>query len=139
MAPPVEPLARPGLRGSRLVSAAELLLGTAVVLGHSVWKVVPNEVPILFVRGLASYRLREGALSAIGSRRPESWVRTVAIAAGAAALRIGLGEQVVDSRVARLVPACAYLLARRSLWVPVLAHGFIDTVGVVALRVGLAD
>lgn len=214
-------------RGSRVLSAVELLLGAAIVLGHNVWKVVPNEVPVLFVLGLASYRLRDGSFSSIGFRRPDSWIRLLTIAAGAAALRIALGEYVVepltsrvwppivapegineiagspgtaalwlllvwtwaafgeeiayrgyllgraadalgrtpaayaaavalssalfgyghfykgpagivDSGVAGLVLAAAYLLARRSLWAPVLAHGFIDTVGVVALYFGWA-
>lgn len=214
-------------RRSRALSAAELLLGAAVVLGHNVWKNVPNEVPILFLLGLASYRLRDGSFAAIGFRRPGSWVRIVAIAAVAAALRIGLGEYVVDpltarvwpptvapqgsesiagnpgtaalwlllvwtwaalgeeiayrgylfgraadvlrrspaawvfatiatsvlfgyghfykgpsgivdSGVAGLVLAGAYLFAGRNLWAPVLAHGIIDTVGVAALYFGWA-
>jgi membrane protease YdiL (CAAX protease family) len=212
-------------KGSKTLSAVELLLGAAIVLGHNVWKVVPNEVPILFILGLASYRLRDGSFSSIGFRRPESWNRILAVGAGAAALRITLGEYVVepltsrvwppivapsgteaiagnlgtaalwlllvwtfaafgeetayrgyllgraagalnrtpaayvvasvatsvlfgyghfykgpagivDSGVAGLVLAGAYLLARRNLWAPVLAHGFIDTVGIVALYFG---
>lgn len=214
-------------RASRLASAAEALLAAAVVLGHNVWKVLPNEVPVLFVLGLASYRLRNGGFAAIGFRRPESWGRVVSIAAGAAALRLGLGEAIetlaasfwppivapqgineiagnprtallwllivwtfaafgeeiayrgyllgrttealggsraavtiaavassllfglghfykgpagiLDSGVAGLVLAGAYLLARRNLWAAVLAHGFIDTVGIAALYLGWAD
>ncbi len=215
-------------RGSRALSAFELLAGAAIVLGHNVWKVVPNEVPILVVLALVSYRLREGSFAAIGFRRPASWGRIVAIAAGAAAVRIALGDLVVeplaariwppivapggteaiagdplaairwlaliwtfaafgeeiayrgyllgraadalgrspaayaaavalssvlfgyghfykgpagivDSGVAGLVLAGAFLLARRNLWAPVLAHGFIDTFAVVALYLGAAD
>lgn len=218
----------PGLRTSRLLSLVELLAGALIVLGHNVWKVVPNEVPILFVLGFASYRLRNGSFAAIGFRRPGSWARVLAIAAGAATLRLLLGQLVVeplaariwppivapkgaesiagdpksallwllvvwtfaafgeeigyrgwlfgraadvlarsplayafaavvssvlfgyghfykgpagivDSGVAGLVLAGAYLLARRNLWAPVLAHGLIDTVGVVALFFGWAD
>ncbi|MHB0970446.1 MAG: hypothetical protein ACYC7A_19105 [Thermoanaerobaculia bacterium] len=33
----------------------------------------------------------------------------------------------------------AFLLARRNLWAPVLAHDLIDTVGIVALYFGFAD
>jgi membrane protease YdiL (CAAX protease family) len=216
-----------GPRASRLASALEALFAAAVVLGHNVWKVVPNEVPILALVGLASYRLRDGSFGAIGFRRPASWGRIVAIGAGAAALRIGLGEVVetlaarvwppivapeganqiagnpgtallwlllvwtwaafgeeiayrgyllgraaealgrspaayataavassvlfgyghfykgpagiLDSGMAGLVLAGAYFLARRNLWAPVLAHGFIDTVGVVALYFGWVD
>jgi hypothetical protein len=212
-------------RRSRFLSAAEVAFCAAVVLGHNVWKVVPNEVPILFVLGLLSYRLRNGSFSSIGFRRPDSWIRVVAIASGAAALRIALGDYVVeplasrvwppivapdgineiagrpgtallwlllvwtwaafgeeiayrgyllgraadalgrtpaayaaafalssvlfgyghfykgpagivDSGVAGLVLAAAYFLAKRNLWAPVLAHGFIDTVGVVSLYFG---
>ena len=211
----------------RLASGAEALLAAAVVLGHNVWKVLPNEVPILFALGLASYRLRDGGFAAIGFRRPESWGRVVAIAAGAAALRLGLGQAVeavaarfwppivapkgiteiaghpgtallwlglvwtwaafgeevsyrgyllgrsadalgrspaayaaaavassvlfgyghfykgpagiLDSGMAGLVLAGAFFLARRNLWAAVLAHGFIDTAGIVALFFGWAD
>jgi membrane protease YdiL (CAAX protease family) len=216
-----------GPRASRLVGALEALLAAGVVLGHNVWKVVPNEVPILCLLGLASYRLRDGSFASIGFRRPASWARVVAIAAGAAALRIGLGEVVeplaariwppivapqgtneiaghpgtallwlllvwtwaafgeeiayrgyllgrtaealgrsplayaaaavatsvlfgyghfykgpagiLDSGVAGLVLAGAYFLARRNLWAAVLAHGFIDTAGIVALYFGWAS
>ena len=84
-----------------MVSAVELLLGTAIVIGHNVFHVVPNEVPILFVLGLVSVRLRNGGLSAMGFRRPASWRRVVLIALAAAALRIALGEFVVDPLTAR--------------------------------------
>lgn len=214
-------------RGGRLLSAAELLLGAGLVLGHNVWKLLPNEVPILFVLGLASYRLRNGSFSAIGFRRPSSWKRILAIALGAAALRIILGAileplaaqvwppivapagteaiaanpgtalrwlglvwtwaafgeeigyrgwilgraadafgrspaavafaviassvlfgfghfykgpaGILDSGLAGLVLAGAFLLARRNLWAPILAHGFIDTFGIAALFFGWAD
>ena len=59
-------------RDSRALSGLEILLGAAIVLGHNVWKVVPNEVPVLLVLGLASYRLRNGSFAAIGFRRPGS-------------------------------------------------------------------
>ena len=32
----------------RLFSASELLLGAVIVIGHNVFHVLPNEVPILF-------------------------------------------------------------------------------------------
>ena len=45
-APPVGPLAAPS-RGGRTISALEFVIGAAIVLGHNVWRVLPNEVPIL--------------------------------------------------------------------------------------------
>jgi membrane protease YdiL (CAAX protease family) len=38
--------------------------------------------------------------------------------------------------MAGLVLAAAYLLSKRNLWVCILAHGFIDTFGVVGLYFG---
>jgi membrane protease YdiL (CAAX protease family) len=43
---------------------------------------------------------------------------------------------MVDSGMAGLVLGAAYLLSGRNLWVSILAHGFIDTFGVVALFFG---
>jgi membrane protease YdiL (CAAX protease family) len=212
---------------SRLLSGAELLLGTAIVIGHNVFHLVPNEVPILVVLGLVSIRLRSGGWAALGFRRPESWLRIVLLALAAAVLRILLGDLVieplarhfwppivapamanaipgnlrvallsllavwifaafgeeisyrgylttraadlgqgsrsawwlatlfasvlfgyghfykgpagiVDSSVAGLILGTAYLLSGRNLWVCVLAHGFIDTIGVVVLFFGWA-
>ena len=207
------------------MSALELLLGSAVVIGHNVFRVVPNEVPILVVLALVSFRLRDGGWSAMGLRRPESWARVAGIAVAAAALRLALGDLVVepltrriwppavapslaaaipgnlkgaflallvvwtfaafgeevsyrgyllgraadlgrrsaaawwgamvlssvlfgyghfykgpagivDSGVAGLILGAAYLLSGRNLWAPILAHGLIDTTGVVALFLG---
>jgi hypothetical protein len=89
---------------SRTVSAFELLVGGAIVIGHNVFKVLPNEVPILVVLGLASARMRNGGFAALGFRRPASWKRVVAIALAAAALRIVLGAVVIDPLTARFWP-----------------------------------
>lgn len=213
---------------SRLVSAFELILGAAIVLGYNVFKVIPNEVPILFVLGLLSVRLRNGGWAAMGLSRPKSWTRVVLIALAAAVLRIVLGEVLdnlitariwppaiapegaseitgnlmvalkwllvvwtfaafgeeiayrgylltraadlgnrsraawwvgmifvsilfgighyykgpagmIDSGFAGLVLGAAYLISGRNLWVSILAHGFIDTIGVAALYFGLAS
>jgi membrane protease YdiL (CAAX protease family) len=213
---------------SRLVSAFELILGAAIVLGYNVFKVIPNEVPILFVLGLLSVRLRNGGWAAMGLSRPKSWTRVVLIALAAAVLRIVLGEVLdnlitariwppaiapeganeitgnlmvalkwllvvwtfaafgeeiayrgylltraadlgnrsraawwvgmifvsilfgighyykgpagmIDSGFGGLVLGTAYLISGRNLWVSILAHGFIDTIGVAALYFGLAS
>src|SRR5438270_10321422 len=89
----------------RIISAFEFLLGAFIVIGHNVFRVLPNEVPILFVLGLASIRLRDGRWSAIGFRRPESWVRILLIALAAAALRICLGDFVIEPLTGKFWPA----------------------------------
>ena len=89
---------------SRWLSAAELLLGAFIVIGHNVFKILPNEVPILFVLGMISLRLRDGGWGAMGFRRPTSWGRIVLIALAAAALRILLGELVIDPLTALYWP-----------------------------------
>lgn len=86
---------------SRWLSAAELMLGTFIVIGHNVYHIVPNEVPILLVLGLLSLRLRDGGWGAMGLRRPRSWLPTVLIALVAAALRVLLGEFVIEPLTSR--------------------------------------
>lgn len=212
----------------RWLSLAEFVIGSAIVIGHNVYHVIPNEVPILFVLGLISLRVRDGGWRAIGLGWPVSWRKTVVFALVAAAARIFLGQFVidpltahfwpaaiapsgsdeitghvmvalrwlllvwtfaafgeeisyrgylvtraadvggrseaaywigvlavsvlfgighhykgmsgmVDSGMAGLVLGAAYLLSGRNLWVCILAHGFIDTVGVVAAFIGWAN
>ncbi len=213
--------------GQRWISLAELAVGSAIVIGHNVYHVIPNEVPILFVLGLVSFQLRDGSWTAMGLRWPVSWRRTILFALAAAAARLLLGQFVVDpltahywppagapsgmneiadhwwvalewfgliwtfaafgeeigyrgyllnraadaggrskaaywagavivsvlfgygryykgpagivdSGMAGLVLGAAYILSGRNLWVCILAHGFIDTVGVVAVFLGWA-
>ena len=90
------PSPQPGSSRSRGLSALELLLGAFIVIGHNVFHVVPNEVPILFVLGLVSIRWRDGSWSTMGFRRPASWSRLVLIALAAATLRILLGDLVIE-------------------------------------------
>jgi membrane protease YdiL (CAAX protease family) len=105
MSPESSQVSQPGTSGSRILSAFELLLGAFIVIGHNVFHIIPNEVPILFVLGLLSIRLRNGGWSAMGFKRPESWVRIVLIALAAAALRIGLGDLVIEPFAAHFWPA----------------------------------
>ncbi len=224
----VEPATSPGRGLSRPLSGLEFLLCSAIVLGHNVFHLLPNEVPILFVLGLVSTRLREGGWAALGFIRPASWTKTILIAIAAAATRLVLGTLVVDpltahyfpaakapamaetiphnpiaalsalalvwtfaafgeevgyrgyltkraadlgagtraswwaatlvvsvlfgfghfykgpagiidSGIAGLILGAAYLLSGRVLWTTILAHGLIDTTGVVLLFFGLAD
>jgi CAAX protease family protein len=81
---------------SRFLSAFELLFGAFIVIGHNVFHIVPNEVIVLFVLGLISIRLRDGRWSAMGFKRPASWRCILLIALAAAALRILLGQFVVE-------------------------------------------
>ena len=89
----------------RWLSLTEFILGSAVVIGHNVYHVIPNEVPILFVVGLISLRLRDGGWGIMGLRWPDSWRRTVLIAPTAAAARLVLGAVVIDPLTARFWPA----------------------------------
>jgi membrane protease YdiL (CAAX protease family) len=205
---------------SRALSAVELLFGAFIVIGHNVFHIVPNEVIVLFVLGLASIWLRDGKLSSMGFKRPASWRRIFLIAFVAAGVRIVLGQFVIepitgffwpppsapefaneiagnakmallalllvwtfaafgeeiayrgylltraadigrrsttafwvgivvvsilfgfghyykgpsgiiDSGFAGLILGAAYMLAHRNLWACILAHGFIDTFGVI--------
>ncbi len=89
---------------NRGLSLAEFALGSFIVIGHNVFHIVPNEVPILFVLGLVSTRLREGGWAALGLRRPSSWTVTILFAIGAAATRILLGSFVIDPLTAHIWP-----------------------------------
>jgi membrane protease YdiL (CAAX protease family) len=46
---------------------------------------------------------------------------------------------ILDSGIAGVILGAAYLLSGRNLWACVLAHGFIDTFGIIALYSGWAD
>lgn len=212
----------------RCISLAELVVGAAIVIAHNVYRVIPNEVYILFVLGLLSPQLRDGSWMAVGLRWPTSWRRTILFALAAAGLRILLGALVIDpitahfwppaiapsgmneitgrwkvalqwlllvwtfaafgeeigyrgyllrraadaggrtkaaywvgtlvvavlfgyghyykgpagildSGIAGLILAAAYVLSEGNLWVCILAHGFIDTFGVIMIFFGWAS
>lgn len=104
MLPDSRKVSPPGTSESRILSAFELLLGAFIVIGHNVLRILPNEVPILFVLGLVSIRLRNGGWTAMGFIRPASWSRIVLIALAAAALRIVLGALVIEPLAAHFWP-----------------------------------
>jgi membrane protease YdiL (CAAX protease family) len=81
---------------ARGLSLAEFLIGGCIVIGHNVFHIVPNEVPILFVLGVLSIRLRDGSFAALGLTRPKSWLATIGIAAAAAAAVVLLGEFITQ-------------------------------------------
>ena len=83
------------VRGRRL-SLLELAIGSFIVIGHNVFHLVPNEVPILFVLGILSICLREGSFRAIGLGRPCTWWHTILIALGTAVAVIAIGQFVTE-------------------------------------------
>ena len=78
----------------RWVSLLEVLLGAFIVIGHNVFRILPNEVPILLVLLFISLRLRDGRWTVAGLQRPKSWPKTVAIAVVAAAV-LQIGSELV--------------------------------------------
>ena len=70
--------------------------GASLVIAYNVYGRLYNEVPILFVLALLSFRLRDGGWSVLGLERPASWPNTILIALAAAALRLLLGDYVID-------------------------------------------
>ena len=81
---------------SRTLSVFELLFGAFIVIGHNVFHIVPDEVIILSILGLASIWLRDGRLSSMGFKRPVSWRWIFLIALIAAGMRIVLGQFVIE-------------------------------------------
>ena len=81
-------------RPQRWFSLAEFVVGSAIVIGHNVYHVLPNEVPILFVIGLISLRVRDGGWRVIGLGWPACGAEPF-LCAGGAAVRV-LRQPVVD-------------------------------------------
>jgi membrane protease YdiL (CAAX protease family) len=79
----------------RWISFAEILLGVFIVIGHNVYHIVRNEVPILFVIGWISLRVRDGGWKAVGLQKPDSWAKTILWALLTAALIVVLSDVVV--------------------------------------------
>ena len=89
---------------ARILSLAELLVGSFIVIGHNVLHILPNEVPILFILGWVSLRLRDNGWKTAGLKRPDSWWKTVAWAILAAFLLQVGGELLVVPLASRLWP-----------------------------------
>ncbi len=79
----------------RLFAAAEVLLGTAVVIGHNVYRLLPNEVPILVLILWLSLLLRRAPWHSVGLRKPFSW-KLMAISAICAATLLQLKNLVTE-------------------------------------------
>ena len=86
---------------SRWLSAIELAVAAVAVIGHNVFHVLPNEVPVLVVLALVSVRLREKSWGALGFRRPASWRNLVLLAVGFVIVRwtIGFGVEALTARI----------------------------------------
>jgi hypothetical protein len=69
--------------------------------------------------------------------RTAYWVSMIAVS-----VLFGFGHYykgpsgILDSGIAGLLLGTAYLLSGRNVWASILAHGFIDTFGVIAEFVG---
>jgi membrane protease YdiL (CAAX protease family) len=83
----------------RLISLLEVILGVFFVLGHNVFRLVPNEVFFLFALFWISFRLRDGGWRVAGLARPRFWGRTVALAVAATAV-LQIGSEFVVQPIA---------------------------------------
>ena len=80
----------------RWISLSEVALGVFLVLGHNVFRVVPNEVFFLFALFWISFKVRDGGWGVAGLKRPSSWQRTWVLAVvGVVVLQAG-SEFVVE-------------------------------------------
>jgi membrane protease YdiL (CAAX protease family) len=93
----------------RAVAAAEALLAAAVVIGHNILHVVPNEVVVLLLVGAVSCAIRRQSLKAIGYRRPLSWWRTAAVAIAVAVALQAFSILAVDPLALRFTGETADL------------------------------
>jgi membrane protease YdiL (CAAX protease family) len=74
----------------RWISLFEVALGVFLVLGHNVFRVVPNEVLFLFALFWVSFKARDGGWRVPGLVRPSSWRRTLVLAlVGTVVLQVG--------------------------------------------------
>ena len=103
-------------------TTGELLVGVAVALAGAAFG---EEISY---RGYLTLRAAD-----VGGRATVAfWLATLLVS-----VLFGYGHYykgpagILDSSVAGFVLGSAYLLTGRNLWAPVLAHGFIDTVGVI--------
>jgi membrane protease YdiL (CAAX protease family) len=74
----------------RWTSLFEVAVGVFLVLGHNVFRVVPNEVLFLFALFWVSFKVRDGGWKVAGLKRPDSWRQTLVLAlAGMMVLQVG--------------------------------------------------
>ena len=85
----------------RWISLSEFVVGGAIVIAHNVYHRVPNEVPILFLLGWISIRLRDGGWQAVGLHKPDSWRKTIlwGVLAGVLIIAAGQLAEFVGARI----------------------------------------
>jgi uncharacterized protein len=93
----------------RTVAVAEALVAAAVVIGHNIFHVVPNEVVVLVLVGAVSCAARRQSPAAIGYRRPTSWSSTAAVALAVAVGLQAFSIFVVDPLAIRFTGQAADL------------------------------
>jgi len=125
----------------RWISLVEIALGTFFVIGHNVFHIVPNEVPILFVFFWVSFWLRDGGWSVPGLKRPKSWGKTVLLAITAAAMLLVGSELIIQPLASHFwhspenvsstlkIPVHAWKVALRSLAIVWIFAGFGEEIG----------
>jgi membrane protease YdiL (CAAX protease family) len=89
---------------TRRFSLLEFVLGVFFIIGHNILRILPNEVPILFVLGWISLRWRNGGWQYAGLIRPHSWWRMVALAIMAVVVLLLGSELVVEPLAHRIWP-----------------------------------
>lgn len=125
----------------RGISLAECALGVFIVIGHNVFHIVPNEVPLLFVLFFLSALFRRGRWSPTALKKPGSWLKTVLMATAAAAVLL-LGSQLVIQPLAShfwpapenvssvlKIPVHDWKMALRSLAIVWIFAGFGEEIG----------
>jgi len=85
----------------RWISLSEFVVGGAIVIAHNVYHLVPNEVPILFVLGWISIRLRDGGWKMVGLHKPDSWRKTIlwGVLVGALIVRKGNSTGIIAKKL----------------------------------------
>jgi membrane protease YdiL (CAAX protease family) len=73
-----------------------------LVIGHNVFRVVPNEVFFLFALFWVSFKVRDGGWKIAGFKRPGSWPQTLALAV-AAAVVLQMGSELVVQPLAQQI------------------------------------
>ena len=85
----------------RVLGGAELACAAWIVIAHNVFRLLPNEVPILAIIALVTARLTRGGFAGLGFRRPGSWRLVIGLALGFVVMRwaIGAGVEALTAHI----------------------------------------